>query len=398
MRPLKTEPGTSPKSPSLDEVKRAIIERAHELGFDSARITAAKPIPSAQELTSWLQQGRHGEMGWLERDPKRRMDPRIAFPVARSILTVGLRYWQDIDPPELLDDPSRGRFARYAWGRDYHDLLTPRLRQLGSELSHIAGRTVQSRAWVDTGPMLERGIAAEAGHGFIGKNTLLISRGLGSWLFLGELALDLELEPDPPKRVSFGCGDCTLCANACPTGALDEPYRMDARRCISYLTIELRGAIPRHLRSKMGNWVFGCDLCQDACPYNGRIRRSTEELHLLAASPDDAAPKLSDLISLDEDGFRERFRKRAVMRTKRRGLLRNAAVALGNWGSDEAVTPLSKALEDQEPLVRGHAAWALGKINGGAARSALDHARKHEEDSWVLQEVEAAIEGRSDDE
>lgn len=392
-RPSPTDAGANVTPPSATSVKQAIVERAGELGFDIVRVASPNSASSAEMLQPWLDQGRHGEMSWLAKEPQRRSTPSLAYPGVRSILTVGLRYWQEIDSPELLSDPSRGRFARYAWGRDYHDLLTPRLRQLGSELSHIAGKPVNSRVWVDTGPMLERGIAADAGMGFIGKNTLLISRGFGSWLFLGELAMDLELEPDPPKRVSFGCGDCTLCAQACPTGALDEPYRMDARTCISYLTIELRGSIPRELRPRMGNWVFGCDLCQESCPYNGRIRESTREVHLLAADADSAAPKLLDLISLDEEGFKRRFRRRAVMRTKRRGLLRNVAVALGNWGSDEAAGPLSRALEDKEPLIRGHAAWALGRIGTQRAKCALEHRWKVEEETGVREELEAALSG-----
>jgi epoxyqueuosine reductase len=276
---------------------------------------------------------------------------------------------------------------------DYHDLMTPRLRQLAEFITRQTRRAVQSRVYVDTGPILERDFAAQAGLGFIGKNTCLINPRMGSFLFLGEILLDLELDYDPPAidagaaielevkprpishrrnksalatsqsgtRRLGTCGACTRCLETCPTHAFPAPYVLDSHRCISYLTIELRGPIPVELRPLMGNWIFGCDVCQSVCPWPRRFAQPTR-LDFLNFDPEYAAPKLLDLIGLRDDEFRTRFRRTPLWRAKRRGLLRNVAVALGNWGNPRAIPALQRALDDPEPLIREHAAWALAQI------------------------------------
>jgi epoxyqueuosine reductase len=297
-------------------------------------------------------------------------------PAAQSVVVVGLSYFV-LDPPaEQWNDPSRGRIARYAWGLDYHDIMLPKLRQLGEFIEKEVGHGLSQRAYVDTGPILERDFAAQAGLGFIGKNSLLINPRLGSYLFLGEILVEADLEIDPPapdggaschtgppgqsKRVGT-CGNCTRCLEICPTHAFPAPYILNSNRCISYLTIEHKDAIPLELRPLLKNWIYGCDECQEICPWVRRYSRPAAE-PFLAYDPEWAAPKLVDLLALDDEAFRCRFKGTPIKRTKRRGLLRNVAVALGNWGSPEALPALEKALADPEPLVREHAAWAINQI------------------------------------
>jgi epoxyqueuosine reductase len=322
----------------------------------------------------------------------RRADVTGALPGARSVVAVAVNYHTRPLPPGLRDNPSRGVIAGYAWGHDYHDALTPRLHPLAGLIETLTGRPAAHRAYVDTGPLLEREIAAQAGLGFVGKNTNLIHPRLGSWLFLGQLLLTVELPPSPaePGSRPLTCGRCTRCLEACPTDAFVAPYLLDARRCISYLTIELKGPIPRRLRPLVGNRIFGCDICQEVCPWNRRFARPTAE-PAFQPRPGAAAPRLLNLMALDEEGFRHRFRGSPVKRAKRRGLLRNVAVALGNWGHPAALPALARALRDTEPLIRGHAAWALGRIAGTQAQRALRRARRVEIDPWVRQELQLAL-------
>jgi epoxyqueuosine reductase len=355
-----------------------IKEKAYDLGFDLIGIAPADRAPHAEAYRRWLNQGYAAEMTWLGREPQRREDPRLVLPGARSVVVVGLSYFV-LDPPaELWRDPSRGRIARYAWGLDYHEVMLPRLHELGEFVEKEVGRAVNRRVYVDTGPVLERGFAAQAGLGFIGKNTLLINPQIGSYLFLGEILVDVELEYDEPapdggascrkdlsglgasKRLGT-CGACTRCLDICPTYAFPAPYILNSQRCISYLTIELKGAIPLELRPLMGNWIFGCDECQEVCPWVRRYSRPTHE-NFLNYDPEWVAPKLVDLMRLDETAFRARFKDTPILRAKRRGLLRNVAVALGNWGSPEALSVLEKALHDPELLIREHGAWAIEQI------------------------------------
>src|SRR5439155_7529715 len=280
-----------------------------------------------------------------------------------------------------------GWISRYAWGEDYHGLMKLRLESLLDRINKLDGGSVRGRAFVDSGPVLERDFAGIAGLGWIGKNTHLISPKKGSWFFLGELFLDLPLAYDRPLRDR--CGKCDLCLKACPTAAFVGPYLLDARRCISYLTIELKGWMPRQLRPLVGNHVFGCDICQEVCPFNVKAR-STEE-PAFRPRPGLHAPELIPMLSLDEAGFRRRFRGSPVLRAKRRGFLRNVAVALGNIKSEEAIPSLVKALEDEDPLVRRHAAWALGQIGFSDSVGALRRRLGVESDPEVKEEIEEAI-------
>jgi epoxyqueuosine reductase len=331
-------------------------------------------------------------MGYMARPDTiaHRADPARILPGARTLVVVGLNHHTRPLPAGLWDDPARGLIASYAWGADYHDLMLPRLKQLAAALEVETGGPIAHRAYVDTGPLLERDLAAAAGLGFVGKNTNLIHPRLGSWLLLGALLLVVDLPPRNGGGDGGTCGRCTRCLDACPTAAFAAPYVLDARRCISYLTIEHRGPIPRELRPLLGNRIFGCDICQEVCPWNRRFARPGADPAFHPRDVDAIAPSLLDLLALDEGAFRQRFRGTPIWRAKRRGLLRNAAVAAGNWGDPVAVPALARALEDGEPLIRCHAAWALGRIGGAHARSVLDRALAVEVDSEVRAEIEAA--------
>jgi epoxyqueuosine reductase len=368
-----------------------ICNRARDLGFDLAGVAPVFPTPHLDAYRAWLAQGYHGEMGYLARPDRveRRKDPAKVLPDARSIVCVGLNYYPGPLPESLSHDPARGLISNYAWGQDYHDLMLPRLEELVAFAAAEARGQVAHRAYVDTGPVLERAYAARAGLGFTGKNTCLIHPKMGSWLFLGALLLDVELEPTP-ERTNVSCGTCQRCLDGCPTGALVAPYVLDARRCISYLTIELKGPIPHELRPLMGNHVYGCDVCQAICPWQ-RFATLTREQSLRAAEPERAAPALADLIGMNGETFNRVYKGTPILRIGRRRLARNAAVALGNWGNERAVPALASALADAEPLVRGHAAWALGRIGGRAARKALEDALQREADPYARGEIQLAM-------
>jgi epoxyqueuosine reductase len=309
----------------------------------------------------------NAEMAWLARDPARRTNPDSVLPCVKTIVSVGLSYHVADPSPEIWNDPSRGRVARYAWGRDYHDVMVPMLEELAAFIrSESQLGEDRTRAYVDTGALLEREIAERAGIGFIGKNTLVLSPEFGSTLLLGEVlvAEEIAFAHDPTPRGT--CGSCTRCQTACPTHAFPAPYILDSRLCISYLTIENKGAIPEALRGKMGQWIFGCDDCQTVCPWVKQFRKPGRQ-RFLSFDPAFAAPKLSELLALDDAGFKARFAGTPLLRPKRRGLLRNVCVALGNGlgklSVEErraATTALEKAAQDAEPLIREHAAWALG--------------------------------------
>jgi epoxyqueuosine reductase len=335
---------------------------AREVGFDLAGVARADaPPPTLAAFARWVAAGHAGEMAYLTSQVAARSDLRAAFPWARSVLCVGLQY--DTPAPYSVEAPDeRGWIARYAWGDDYHDVMKAMLERLAARLEPETG-AFRWRAYVDTGPIVERAYAAAAGLGAWGKNTCLLHPEHGSWFFLGELVTDLDLPADAPRPDL--CGSCTACLEACPTGALPAPYLLDATRCISYLTIELKGSVPDDLRPALGRHVFGCDLCQDVCPWNRRRRHHGRRE--FEARPGLAAPDLDELARLTPEAFRERFRRNPVKRAKRRGLLRNVAVALGN-SRDSARRPLLEHLAtDEDEVVREHALWGLRTLDSARA-------------------------------
>ena len=367
--------------------KETIAASALALGFTSVGFASASAAPHAERLHAWLAAGRHGTMRWMARDPDRRADPRLVLRGARTVISVSLSYYRGECPAEGNGAP-RGRIARYAWGRDYHKRIRRRLRLLARAIrERCPGATWL--AYVDTGPVLDRAWAERAGLGWIGKNTNVIAPVRGSYSFLGEILTDLALEPDAPARNH--CGTCARCIAACPTGAIVGPYQLDARRCISYLTIEHRGAIPVELRPAIGSRIFGCDDCQEVCPWN-RFAVPTQDPEF-ADRPEQKTPELIPLLTLDEEAFRTRYQGTAILRAKRAGFARNVAVALGNSGDRAAIGPLAQALEkDPDATVRGHAAWALGRIGGARAAKALAEASLREQDEGTHSEIHAALE------
>jgi epoxyqueuosine reductase len=338
-------------------MKAAIRQRARELGFDDCRFTHAEAPASANRFQDWLAEKRHGEMAWLERTAPKRIELQHVLPAAKSVICLATSY-EITNPNSELRTPNSGLIARYARFNDYHDVLGTRLKQLTAFVDQLGGAETRSLWYVDTGPLLERDLAQRAGLGFVGKHTNLISRKFGNWLLLAEIITTLELEPDAPEQNH--CGKCTRCLTACPTNAITAPFQLDARRCISYLTIELKGPIPVELRPAIGNRIFGCDDCLAVCPWN----RFAHEGNLMKthARRELAEPDLLELLQLDEAGFKSRFAGTPVLRTKRRGLLRNVCVALGNVGDASALPHLQTAAHDPEPLIAEHAHWAIAQI------------------------------------
>jgi epoxyqueuosine reductase len=387
---------STPSHLTPSDLSRRIRERARELGFDAVGIAPLHSSAHADAYRRWVAAGMHGEMGYLARPDavEKRVDPDLVVAGARSAVVVAKGYHPRDPEPDPATDPARAVFARYARHDDYHELLTPRLIALQEWISE-ALTPVRGRAYMDTGPVLERELAVRAGLGWQGRNTMLIQPQEGSYHFLGAVLLDVELEYDRPFELDH-CGTCDACVVGCPTGALlgrdaqGAPV-MDARRCISYLTIEQKGPIPRELRRLIGNRIYGCDICQEVCPWNApKFVQITDEA---AFQPREGVhgAALMELMGMDQVEFSRRFKGSPVKRAKRRGLLRNVAVALGNWGAPEAVPVLVQALEDDEPLIRGHAAWALGRIGAEGASQSLRWRLEVEEDAWVREELESAL-------
>ena len=401
----------------------AIKEYAYELGFDMARISSAEAFPEAERvIKERIAQGLMDGLPWFTAERAGvSCHPDALLPDARSIISLAMFYLTE-QPDEQnvgvglapTQEPTptqgpRGCISRYAWGDDYHEVIKPKLQQFALWLRQYARDEIkaelETRLFVDTGRMVDRAVAQRAGLGWYGKNTNILTKGWGSWVFLAEIVTNLPLAADTPTRAN--CGSCEICLHACPTQAFPAPYVLDNTRCISYLTIELRGSIPIELRPLMGNLIFGCDICQQVCPVNkvvekrlGFRKEGGEARQLLQVRRREefrpragigSNPELIPLLSLTEEQFRERFHSSPIRRTKRRGLLRNVCVALGNSGDPLAVPALINALSDYEPLVRGHAAWALGCIGGEQARRALDDALMSESDEEVKNEIRYAL-------
>ena len=367
--------------------ERKIKSLALSIGFD--RVGIADAAPFVRDEAAAVERVRDGLMdglAWYTEERVRRMNrPKTLLDGARSIISLAMSY-KTTEPPNI-SGALRGRVARYAWGRDYHSLIKARVRRFVRELPDVVGEPVRARHFVDDGPMNDRAAAERAGVGWFGKNTNILTPTLGSWAFLAEVITNLDLRPDAPLKKT--CGECARCIPACPTDAIVAPYVIDNRRCISFLTIELRGAIPRELRALVGDWVFGCDLCQEVCPVNRKAAVSREAE--FGKRRDFDAPELIPLLSLDEDGFRRRFEGSPIRRAKLSGLRRNACVALGNIGDRAAVPALSAALVSDDPIVRAHAAWALGRIGGETAKTALKSALAAERDPSAQDEITAAL-------
>jgi epoxyqueuosine reductase len=364
-----------------------IKDQGAVLGFDLVGVSLVQSPTHGDAFAEWLRLGLHGDMGYMARTADQRLHPGRFLPWARSVVSVALNYNTPY-PRDAAAGDMRGWISRYAWGDDYHGVMEGKLDGLLAFVRTVAGLEVQGRSFVDAGPILDREAAAHAGIAWFGKNTNLLSMRIGSFFVLGELFLSLTLEPDRPVRDR--CGQCRLCLDACPTNAFVGPYILDARKCISYLTIELKGAIPRALRPLMGTHIFGCDLCQDVCPYNAKCRPTTEPAFQPRAGLH--APELIPLLRLTDEQFKAKFRGSPILRAKRRGFLRNVCVALGNLGRPEAVPTLTETLaSDPEPLVRAHAAWALGRIGGPEAPAALRKAENSESNLDVLVEIRLAL-------
>ncbi len=375
--------------PNPVEARRLLEQRAREAGFDLVGVSRAEPLREGGErLREWQEAGMAADMGYMHRPVELLSDPRKLQKSARSVVSLGVSYYPG-DHPENTD--GGGRIARYAWGRDYHEVIKGRLFELRSGLEEELGVRIKARGFTDAVPLLERSAAQHAGLGFFGRNACLINARVGSYFFIADLLVDLELEPDVPG--SGTCGRCTRCMDRCPTGAIKAPGVVDARLCISYLTIENRGEIPRHLRPLVGDWAFGCDVCQEVCPYNKT--KATRSRWPEFSEEAGAGPYLGigEVLGIrTEEEFERRFAGTPLTRPGRAGLLRNCCVAAGNLKLEGAIPSLVECLrEDESSLVRSHAAWALGEIGGSEAE--LQEALEREPDRGCLHEIKLALAG-----
>lgn len=369
-----------------------IKRKAREFGFNLCGVTPAVPSPTLAAYFRWIQRGMQGEMRYMARTDRvrRRQDLREIMPGARTLVVVGLDYYARYADEALLSEPARGRIAAYAWGVDYHNVLGLRLEAFAEWLAEASSAKPAQKVYVDTGAILERSHAQQAGLGFIGKNTMLIHPRRGSYFFLGEIISSLEFDDyDKPQRETM-CGTCTRCLDLCPTDAFPQPFVLDSRRCISYHTIENRGWIDRDLRPSFGNWIFGCDICQEVCPFQ-RFAQETDEVAFLPFDLDRVAPLLTDILMSNEQSFRAMFRRTPVERAGRELIVRNACIAAGNWRHERVIPHLIQLLYDKRALVRGHAAWALWQTMGLDSSKLLSDLHRRDDDARVRAEVEALL-------
>lgn len=371
----------------MDALEQTVKRHALSLGFDLVGIATAEPFHrDEQAALQRISDGMMDGLPWYTAERVHKAThPELLMSGARSIISLAMSY--HTEEPNPTGPGPHGKIARYAWGDDYHQVMKARLGQFVDGLSAAVGRPIKSRIFVDDGPMNDRAAAERAGVGWFGKNTNILTSSHGSWVLLGQVITDLELGPDRP--LSKNCGECVLCIEACPTGAIVAPYVVDNTKCISFLTIELRGSMPSEMRPLVGDWVFGCDICQDVCPVN--LKAAPGQEPAFQQRHDFAAPDLLPLLDLDDDEFRERFRNSPIKRAKRSGLQRNVCVALGNIGDPASIPALARALRGSDKLVRGHAAWALGRIGGPQAASILHSALASEHDTEVRKEIEASL-------
>ena len=358
-----------------------IRQRARELGFEGFGVAPPEVGQAGEWFREWLSRNFDGEMRYMKRGEAKRLDLEQVLPDVKSVICLSTSYFTTPRTLEFLELPETGDVSNYAWNLDYHDLIQPRLRDLENYLAEVFPGCC-SRSYVDTGPILEKPLAERAGLGWIGKHTNLLTEGVGSYYFLSEILVDVVLPSS--DAAEDHCGTCTACIDICPTGAIVAPYVLDSRKCISYLTIELKGEIPHEYRKAMANHIYGCDDCQIVCPWNSYAVATDEP----AFQEREGVKGLIELMQLDDEGFRTRFRKSPVKRIKRRGLLRNVAVALGNSGQPEAVPVLTQALADPEPLIRSHAVWALGELLAEKALKVVESRLLEEKEASVLKEVE----------
>ena len=375
----------------MSELVGQIKAAARAIGFEVAGIASVEPLALDNiAFQQWSDAGFAAGMDYMTRRPELHAHPCALVPYARSVITLAVDYYHTY-APAFEHEHRYGRVARYAWGLDYHDVVKPRLQALVSKIEQLVARPIHARCFVDAVPLLERAVAASAGLGFFGKNTNLLQSQSGSWFFLSEILLDLDLPADN-RQVKVSCGTCRRCMDACPTDAFPAPYQLDSRKCISYLTIENKGEIPRDLRTALGDWIFGCDVCQDVCPFN-RFAKDTRwpELHPEAGT----GPRIDlvELLSITTDEeFRSRFRGTPLARPKRRGLLRNAAVAAANIGATATVPTLIERIESEpEPLIRSHSLWALGQLDSRRGAAIAERALKCDPDGSVREEAEMVL-------
>jgi epoxyqueuosine reductase len=363
-----------------------IKEHAKELGFPLVGVTTPDPPSHLDFFQDWLQAGYQASMDWIgtARSLERRSDLRAILPECRSVLVLGTPY------PSPRGNVGGGNIAAYALNQDYHDVLGKRLQELVEAIEEWIGEPVPNRWYTDTGPVLEKELAMRAGLGWIGKNTTLINKEFGSYFFLAEILLGIDLILDTPITENY-CGSCTRCLETCPTRALQEPYTLDANRCISYLTIENREEIPEGIRHRMGDWIFGCDICQIICPWNKPGQEAPDILEEFQPREELLAVDPVQELGLTQQRFNARFKGSPIKRSKRRGYLRNVAVALGNRGEEDALPALEMALQDDEPLIRSHAVWAMGKIGGEITDQVLRNQLESETDPGVIQAIREAL-------